>query len=63
MPWKGDSAHDEPNESQYREHSVGVSHLEGGGVSLDVLNNWLVVDDEASMKVTNVGRLKTKMFL
>lgn len=29
MPGKGDSAQDEPNESERREHSVGVGHLEG----------------------------------
>ena len=28
MPWKGDSAHDETNESESREESVWVSHLE-----------------------------------
>lgn len=58
MPWKGDSTHDEPNESECRVHSVGVSHLEegrGGEVSLGSLDNWLAVDGEY------VDRLKSKM--
>ena len=62
MPWKGNSTHDEPNESECRVHSVGVSHLEvgrrgggEGGVSLGGLDNWLAVDGEY------VGRFKSKM--
>jgi hypothetical protein len=44
MPREGNSAQDEPNESEHRIDSIGVGHLERGFACVGVLNNWLAVE-------------------